>query len=194
MLKKDLATLLGISGAMVTRLAKRGMPTDSLERAQRWRKRHLEPGRVKGVRFDGNYKSSEQAQPTRPGPAIDHLAAATGLLNVAAAALSAGACIDALIGALRAALAAVPEHERERLLLPVNVMDLLVADVAALLPASSNAPLADSEDTLPQSSNSAQLDEGNGDMTDQEADEMGRFWYRVAAGEIVPAASGDTQR
>lgn len=48
MTKKELAALLGISGAMVTRLAKRGMPTDSLERAQRWRKRHLEPSRVKG--------------------------------------------------------------------------------------------------------------------------------------------------
>lgn len=51
MLKKDLAQALGISGAMVSKLAKRGMPTDTLERAQRWRKRHLEPGRVKGVRM-----------------------------------------------------------------------------------------------------------------------------------------------
>lgn len=176
MVKKELATLLGLSGAMVTKLAKRGMPTDSLERAQRWRKRHLEPGRVKGVRFDSNYKPSAPAQPTRP--AIDHLAEAAELLNVAAVALSAGACIDALIGALRAALAAVPAHERDRLLLPVNVMDLLVADVAAQLP----------------SSNHAQLNESDGDMTDQEAIEMGRFWYRVAAGEIVPANSGGTQR
>lgn len=51
MLKKDLAQALGISGAMVSKLAKRGMPTDSLERAQRWRKRHLEPGRVEGQRM-----------------------------------------------------------------------------------------------------------------------------------------------
>jgi len=51
MLKKELATALGISGAMVSKLAKRGMPTDSLERAQRWRRRHLEPGRVKGQRM-----------------------------------------------------------------------------------------------------------------------------------------------
>ena len=52
MTKKELAALLGISGAMVSKLSKRGMPTDSLERATRWRKRHLEPGRVKGARFD----------------------------------------------------------------------------------------------------------------------------------------------
>lgn len=61
MLKKDLAEQLGISPAMVSRLSKRGMPTDTLERAQRWRKRHLEPGRVKGSRFDPNAQASERA-------------------------------------------------------------------------------------------------------------------------------------
>lgn len=60
MLKKELAKLLDISPAMVTKLEKRGMPTDTLERAQRWRKRHLEPGRIKGVRFD----PSRPAMPT----------------------------------------------------------------------------------------------------------------------------------
>ena len=47
----ELATLLGVTPAVVTRLKRRGMPTDSLERAQRWRKRHLEPGRVKGAKL-----------------------------------------------------------------------------------------------------------------------------------------------
>ena len=59
MQQKELATLLDISPAMVSRLAKRGMPTDTLERAERWRRRHLEPGRVKGARID---------QPARPKP------------------------------------------------------------------------------------------------------------------------------
>lgn len=49
MLQKELATALNISPAMVSKLAKRGMPTDTPERAQRWRKRHLEPGRVKAA-------------------------------------------------------------------------------------------------------------------------------------------------
>lgn len=57
MQQNELAKLLGISPAMVSRLAKRGMPTDTLERAERWRKRHLEPGRVKGARFDPNQPS-----------------------------------------------------------------------------------------------------------------------------------------
>ena len=57
MQQKELASLLDISPAMVSRLVKRGMPTDTLERAERWRKRHLEPGRVKGSRF-GTAKST----------------------------------------------------------------------------------------------------------------------------------------
>lgn len=61
MLKKELARLLDISPAMVTKLEKRGMPTDTLERAQRWRKRHLEPGRIKGVRFDPSRPATQPA-------------------------------------------------------------------------------------------------------------------------------------
>ena len=62
MQQKELAALLDISPAMVSRLAKRGMPTDTLERAERWRRRHLEPGRVKGKRH-------APGQPTAPTPA-----------------------------------------------------------------------------------------------------------------------------
>ncbi len=61
MLKKELAQLLGVSESMVSRHAKQGMPTDSVERAKRWRKRHLEPGRVKGSRYDSKAKPAEQA-------------------------------------------------------------------------------------------------------------------------------------
>lgn len=54
--KKELALELGISASMVSRLSKRGMPTDSVERAKRWRRRHLELGRMKENRFDPNAK------------------------------------------------------------------------------------------------------------------------------------------
>lgn len=60
MLKKELAVALGISGAMVTKLAKRGMPTDTVERAKRWRRRHLQPGMVKG------FRAGTVAQPDTP--------------------------------------------------------------------------------------------------------------------------------
>lgn len=60
MLQKDLAALLGISASMVTRLVRRGMPTDTVERAEKWRRRHLETARMKGNRM-------EQTQRPRAG-------------------------------------------------------------------------------------------------------------------------------
>ena len=72
MLKKELADALGISGPMVSKLAKRGMPTDSVERAQRWRKRHLEPGRLKSNRAKGDtQKTPTPAQPSRAGGPVE---------------------------------------------------------------------------------------------------------------------------
>lgn len=61
MTKTELAAALNISTSMVSRLAKRGMPTDTPERAERWRKRHLEPGRIKGSRFDPKQKARTPA-------------------------------------------------------------------------------------------------------------------------------------
>lgn len=63
MQQKELASLLDISPAMASRLVKKGMPTDTLERAEKWRRRHLEPGRVKGARF-GTVKATTP-QPAR---------------------------------------------------------------------------------------------------------------------------------
>jgi predicted transcriptional regulator len=54
MTKKELARLLGVSASIVSRHAKAGMPTDTIERAQKWRKRHLEPARVKGARSNAS--------------------------------------------------------------------------------------------------------------------------------------------
>ena len=63
MLQKDLATALDISPAMVSKLFKRGMPTDSVERAQRWRKRHLQPGRLKSSKAKGDHQKSPTPAP-----------------------------------------------------------------------------------------------------------------------------------
>lgn len=75
MKQKDLADLLGITPAMVSKLAKRGMPTDTLERAERWRRRHLELPRTKGAlpsaarANDGAGSDSEEDD--RPSPDDD---------------------------------------------------------------------------------------------------------------------------
>lgn len=59
MLKKDLALGLGVSAAMVTKLSKRGMPTDSVEHAKQWREKNLEPSRLKS-------NKGGDAMPARP--------------------------------------------------------------------------------------------------------------------------------
>lgn len=66
--QKELAEALSISPAMVSKLAKRGMPTDSLERAQRWRGRHLEPGRVKANRIGAATAPSMATPPASCAP------------------------------------------------------------------------------------------------------------------------------
>lgn len=50
MLKKDLAEALGISGAMVSKLAARGMPTHSIAAARHWRAANLSQGHTKQFR------------------------------------------------------------------------------------------------------------------------------------------------
>ena len=92
--QKELAALLGISPAMVSRLAKRGMPIDDPDRARRWRKRHLEPGRIKGTRYDPTRpKASPTRQPARAAPpgrpaaALPGELAAEAVASVEAAAL-----------------------------------------------------------------------------------------------------------
>lgn len=70
MQQKELAAALGISPAMVSRLKKMKMPTDSVEKAQRWRKRHLEPGRIKGARFDPKQATKPTAPATAPAAAL----------------------------------------------------------------------------------------------------------------------------
>lgn len=111
MLKKDLAAALGVAPSMVTKLVKRGMPTDSLERAQRWRKRHLEPGMVKGVRRD----------PRRAGAVdlVEHVRA------LAQAAVEDWAEWGEQ---LRASLAAVPASKADQVQLPVTAWALLIGE------------------------------------------------------------------
>ena len=60
MTKKELAEALGISGSMVSRLAKQGMPVSSVAAARAWRELHLETARMKGFRADTPYTPQPQ--------------------------------------------------------------------------------------------------------------------------------------
>lgn len=125
MLKKDLAAALGVVPSMVTKLAKRGMPTDSVERAERWRKRHLEQGMVKGVR----------REPRRAG-AVDLVAHVRALAQAAVEDWAEWG------EQLRASLAAVPASKAAQVQLPATAWALLIGedDWAQLWPASEEQP------------------------------------------------------
>jgi len=107
MQQKELAQLVDISTAMVSRLVKRGMPTDSLERAERWRRRHLEPGRVKGSRFD-----TIKAPPPKPASAASPARHAVDVSDVE----TVGFLTDAALVQGNAYAAAVRTHQLRGLL------------------------------------------------------------------------------
>jgi hypothetical protein len=132
MVKKELAVALGISASMVTKLSKRGMPTTSVEAAQKWRRRHLEPSRIKGSRFDPNNSHSAgpstaaqvvpfgpQNEPIRymtdDGDRVDPVAMAEALGRFAEA------DFKAFENDLRYALQEVPHDKRDSLALPIEV-------------------------------------------------------------------------
>ena len=90
--KTALAHALGISTSMVHRLIRQGMPASSVEAAQAWRARHLNPIKMK---------------PPPPPPSAQ-LQAAQALADHAGELLADGGDVAALVPAIRQALAAVP--------------------------------------------------------------------------------------
>ena len=128
MLKKELARLLGVSESMVSRHAKQGMPIDSLERAQRWRRRHLEPGRIKGQRYDPKVEKPA----TTKAVEVRCLGACIGHLNQA---LQTGPVLhDApVLANMRMALRHTPNWRgaADSLAMPVRVWVRLIAAVCS---------------------------------------------------------------
>ena len=162
-----IARALEISPASMTKCKKMGMPVNSIEAARTWREHNIAPTMHKLSKRDA--MTRQRPRPLQPSGAVPH---ALALMGIAAAALEAGQTIAAMLPTLRAAMHAVPEHERSNdLLLPSEVMDVLTAEVAAVMAEF------DSGDASPATRES---------MPDDEAEEMGRFWFRVAAGEIRP--------
>lgn len=143
MLKKELAQLLGVSESMVSRHAKKGMPTDSVERAQRWRRRHLEPGRIKGQRYDPKAKNAAITKAAE----VPDIGVCIGLLNQA---LQTGPVLhDApVISNTRTALRNMPNWRgaADSLAMPVRVWVRLIAAVCS-------ADAVDSARAMVQASN-----------------------------------------
>jgi hypothetical protein len=109
-MKAKIGRELGISGAAVAKLAKRGMPLDSADAARRWRTANLNPLKAKAD----------------PGPSPETLVQrAEKLAELAAAALGSHA-FDAIAAELRAALRAVPGPYRMRVRMGFDVTEALI--------------------------------------------------------------------
>jgi len=113
--KKTLAEALGVSAAAASRYFARGCPSDSVQAALDWQRRHVDPTQ-RTLRHAGRM------------PAADPIADVTRLMALAAADFAGHA------DQLRAAMRAVPQHARPDLLLNLDVMRrLLPAGVVAEL-------------------------------------------------------------
>lgn len=200
---KDLAIALGISASMAGRLARRGMPTETVEKAAAWRKRHLNPFQMKGQRIgQAGSRNATAGQhlaalpdvggPIDSGRRGEQLTASTRVDLVDMLGSEFQAALEAenmpraenLLVALRAAMRAVPVTHRACVQLSASVWDELTAHLDL-------AP--DLEAMPPASSVCADTPEG---LSDEEADNMGAFWYRVAIGEwhsTAPAAGALTE-
>jgi hypothetical protein len=153
---------LGLSPASVTKYKQMGMPVDSVEAALTWRMQYVKPTAHKAPVRVAERLAGESIE------AASGLERANELLMIAAIALEAGQSIAAMIPSLREAMRSVPIDARDGILLPVNVMELLTADVYQRAQEEGGVTSAN---------------DGEG-MTDEEAEWMGDFWYRVAAGEV----------
>lgn len=116
-----LARELGISGAMVTKLAKRGMPVHSVEAASAWRRANLDPARSKAM--------------ARGPVAVDPVERAEECGRQALYLMGRG---DRTTWRTRmaAALADVPHEARDAVRLPVEVLDAMLSGVLAAIPAA----------------------------------------------------------
>lgn len=104
MLLKTLAKGLGISPSMCSRLARRGMPVDSIERAERWRRRHLDMARMKGIRVE-----SQTSAPR--GPAAAAISATDQLRRLVKDHSICSNLPTALVAQIRALLRRMPLEE-----------------------------------------------------------------------------------
>jgi hypothetical protein len=154
---------LGLSRSLIHRYVGMGMPTTSIAAARAWHQDSIRPT-AHGL----NEPDKAHRRERTPTPAS--VVQASALMAHAADALATGQDITVMVPALRAALRAVPARERAAMLLQSEVMDVLTADAFAV---------------VHQCDSSEQNTDNNEPMTEAEAEELGRFWFKVAAGEIV---------
>lgn len=147
---------------------------DSVESVRAWRLERQDIARRKP-------EPRRAAVPT-PGQDCAQASHATDLMVLAANVLETGGTIAPLVPSLRAALAAVPHQGRGAVGLDLGVMRELVAHVLALFPPP---------ETDPRNDDGTPVYVGSVDLSDDDARELGMFWYQVAAGEFVITPMND---
>jgi hypothetical protein len=111
-MKARIGRELGITGAAVAKLAKRGMPLDSADAARRWRAAHLASHRMKAD----------------PGPSPETLAQRANELAALATSAMGGHGFELLAHELRAAMRAVPLSHRPQVGMSFDLWRALMGD------------------------------------------------------------------
>lgn len=160
----ELARLLGVDRALVSRDKRRGMPTHTLEAAVAWRQRNLRS------RIRGPTRNELQQQKRQAEDAAIHQVAQ--LMQLGQSALEAGH-FHLVEDEVRAVMRAVPPSARHRVGVARDVMDRLCEQVIGEMGASGPAAPAASGGTV--------------ETPDPDSPFMADFWYAVAAGEYLCA-------
>lgn len=156
-----IAAALGIDPSLVSRYRKRGMPVHSVSAAVAWRDENVR------VRVSVDSPVDRVSEALRGEEAASH---AANLLLAAGELMEAGGSIAPMVPSLRQAMARVPPgRQRERVLAPFRVLDVLTDDVARV---------------MEQGDPSGQLVGALYGVDPMRPIDMGAFWYAVAAGEI----------
>lgn len=161
-----LARVLGLSKAAVSRAKKRGMPTHSIEAAQAWRDKNLNPMLRKDTNTYGKLASGYAGGQVDPRARIERVQA---LMELGDGAIRSGT-FDALKEPIQKAMRDVPNEHREKVMLAASVMAALLTGFPVLAADPADTP---ADGPAPGAA-----------MSDAEAAAMGAFWYSMACGEL----------
>lgn len=139
------------------------MPVHSVSEAVAWRDANVR------VRVSHDSPADRVSDALRAEEAARH---AAGLLQAAGELLEAGGSIAPMVPSLRQAMASVPIGQRDRVLAPFSVLDVLTGEVARVV--ERGDPHGQIVGVLC----------GAGTVKRGQQIDMGAFWYAVAAGEI----------
>lgn len=155
-----IARTLNLSKASISKLKKLGMPISSVEAARAWRDANL--------CFDGRRVELNPGRLRSDPSPLDCVKRVRAFIPAAMAAVEAG-CFAEVEAELRQALQAVPDSHADRISMPFAVWDALTVGVRQAL-----------DEMMAEDGFSAEA----GELSEADAEEMGRFWLQAARGWV----------